>query len=68
MHCLGEDHEKIIGKLADGLDAIAFHEHGTEIVNAYMQVSDFLQSFIVCLGEADGDSDAEGGTSEAGAA
>ncbi len=46
MHCLHEDHEKIVGKLADGL-------------NANAQISDFLKSFIVCLGEADRDSDAD---------
>ncbi len=58
------DRDKIVGELADSLDAIASREHGTEIVDAYAQVSDFLQSFIVRLGEADGDSDAEGGASE----
>ncbi len=67
MYCLCKDRDKIVGELADGLDAIASREHGTEIVDAYAQVSDFLQSFIVRLGEADGDSDAEGGASEPGA-
>ncbi|PBK83037.1 hypothetical protein ARMGADRAFT_1089783 [Armillaria gallica] len=66
MHCLHEDHEKIIGELADGLDAIASHEHGTEIIDAYMHISDFLKSFVVRLGEAARDSDAEGGASETG--
>ncbi len=68
MHCLCKDHDKIISELADGLDAIASCEHGTEIVDAYVQVSDFLQSFIIRLSEADGDSDAEGVASESGAA
>ncbi len=68
MHCLREDREKIVGELADGLDAIASREHGTEIVDAYAQISDFLKSFIVRLGEADGDPGVEGEASEAGAA
>ncbi|KAK0238172.1 hypothetical protein EDD85DRAFT_952341 [Armillaria nabsnona] len=68
MHCLCEDCEKIIGELADGLNVIASHEHGTEIINAYTQVSDFLKSFVVHLGEAGGDSDVEGEASESGAA
>ncbi len=68
MHYLHEDHKKIIGELADGLDAIASREHGMEIIDAYVQVSDFLKSFIIHLSEADGGSDAEGGASEAGAA
>ncbi len=68
MHCLHEDREKIIGELADGLDAISSCEHGTEIIDAYAQISDFLKSFVVHLGEADGDSDAEGLSSGSGAA
>ncbi|KAK0226816.1 hypothetical protein EDD85DRAFT_976062 [Armillaria nabsnona] len=67
MHCLHEDHNKIVGELADGLDAIFSHEHGTEIIDAYAQVSDFLKSFVVHLGEAGGDSDAEGEASKSGA-
>ncbi|KAK0244863.1 hypothetical protein EDD85DRAFT_946155 [Armillaria nabsnona] len=66
MHCLCEDREKIIGELADGLDTIASHEHGTEIVDAYAQVSNFLKSFVVHLGEDAGDSGAEGGASDSG--
>ncbi|KAK0235562.1 hypothetical protein EDD85DRAFT_955122 [Armillaria nabsnona] len=66
MHCLCEDCKKIVGKLADGLNAIASHEHGTEIVDAYVQVSDFLKSFVVHLGEDAGDSGAEGGASDSG--
>ncbi|PBK97290.1 hypothetical protein ARMGADRAFT_1075792 [Armillaria gallica] len=67
MHCLHEDHEKIIGKLADGLDAISSREHGTEIIDAYTQISDFLKSLVIRLGEDVEDSDAEGRASEAGA-
>ncbi|KAK0243533.1 hypothetical protein EDD85DRAFT_947721 [Armillaria nabsnona] len=68
MHCLREDREKIIGELADGLDAISSREHGTEIIDAYAQISDFLKSFVIRLGEDAEGSDAEGGSSEAGAA
>ncbi|KAK0231655.1 hypothetical protein EDD85DRAFT_793320 [Armillaria nabsnona] len=67
MHCLREDREKIVGELADGLEAIASREHGTEIVDAYAQISNFLKSFIIRLGEAHGGSDAEGVASDAGA-
>ncbi len=67
MHCLRKDREKIVGELADGLNAIASCEHGTEIVNAYAQISDFLKSFIVRLGEADRGSDTEGEASGASA-
>ncbi|KAK0244874.1 hypothetical protein EDD85DRAFT_785242 [Armillaria nabsnona] len=66
MHCLCEDCDKIVGELADGLNAIASHEHGTEIINAYAQISDFLKSFIIQLGDTDGVSDAEGEVSESG--
>ncbi|KAK0222656.1 hypothetical protein EDD85DRAFT_959895 [Armillaria nabsnona] len=66
MHCLCEDREKIVGELADGLDAISSREHGTEIINAYAQISDFLKSFVVRLGEDAGDSGAEGGASDSG--
>ncbi|KAK0460866.1 hypothetical protein IW261DRAFT_1577246 [Armillaria novae-zelandiae] len=52
MQLLRSDHEAVIGEIADGLDAIACHEHGTEIVNAYSQVSGFLKSFIVHVGGA----------------
>ncbi|KAK0237423.1 hypothetical protein EDD85DRAFT_951604 [Armillaria nabsnona] len=65
-HCLHKDHKKIVGELADGLNAIASREHGTEIIDAYAQVSDFLKSFVVCLGEDAGDSGAEGGASDSG--
>ncbi len=68
MHCLCEDREKIIGELADGLNAIASCEHDTEIIDAYTQISSFLWSFIVHLGEEADDSGAEGGASESGAA
>ncbi|PBK59106.1 hypothetical protein ARMSODRAFT_983275 [Armillaria solidipes] len=51
MQLLREDREQIIGELADGLDAIASHEHGTEIIDAHAQVSSFLGSFTVRLGE-----------------
>ncbi|PBL03909.1 hypothetical protein ARMGADRAFT_1022465 [Armillaria gallica] len=68
MHCLHEDCEKIVGKLADGLDAISSHKHGTEIIDAYMQISNFLKSLVIRLGEDVEDSDAEGRASEAGAA
>ncbi len=68
VHCLREDCEKIVGELADGLDAISSRKHGTEIIDVYVQVSDFLKSFIVHLGEAAGDSVTEGGASESGAA
>ncbi|KAK0472861.1 hypothetical protein IW261DRAFT_1660380 [Armillaria novae-zelandiae] len=52
MQSLHEDREVVIREIADGLDAIACHEHGTEIVDAYSQVSSFLKSFIVHLGGA----------------
>ncbi|KAK0468818.1 hypothetical protein IW261DRAFT_1573429 [Armillaria novae-zelandiae] len=64
MQLLCEDHEAVIGELADGLDAIACHEHGTEIIEAYSQVSGFLKSFIVHVGGAaleSSNGDAEGG-------
>ncbi|PBK72214.1 hypothetical protein ARMSODRAFT_1016190 [Armillaria solidipes] len=65
MHCLREDREKIIGELSDGLEAIASHEHGTEIIDAYAQISDFLKSFVVRLGEG---SEADDSTSSSSAA
>ncbi|KAK0207387.1 hypothetical protein IW262DRAFT_1469477 [Armillaria fumosa] len=47
---LHADCEQVISELADGLDAIASHEHGTEIIDAYTDISIFLKLFIVCPG------------------
>ncbi len=67
MHCLHEDCEKIVGELANGLNAISSCEHGTEIIDAYAQISDFLKSFIVHLGEDAGASGTKDRASESGA-
>ncbi|KAK0429619.1 hypothetical protein EV421DRAFT_2042648 [Armillaria borealis] len=64
MQLLRKDREQIIGELADGLDAIASREHGTEIIDAHAQVSSFLGSFIVRLGEVNAGS--EGNESASG--
>ncbi|KAK0486447.1 hypothetical protein IW261DRAFT_1559854 [Armillaria novae-zelandiae] len=47
---LRADREVVISELADGLDAIASCEHGTDIIDAYASVSSFLKSFIVWVG------------------
>ncbi|KAK0207305.1 hypothetical protein IW262DRAFT_1469669 [Armillaria fumosa] len=57
---LHADHEQVISELANGLDAIASHEHGTEIIDAYADVSIFLKSFIVCPGMVGEDIDNAG--------
>ncbi|SJL14893.1 uncharacterized protein ARMOST_18369 [Armillaria ostoyae] len=67
MHLLREDREKIIGELSDGLEAISSREHGTEIIDAYAQVNDFLKSFVVRLGEGYEGSEADDGASSSGA-
>ncbi|KAK0214350.1 hypothetical protein IW262DRAFT_1300444 [Armillaria fumosa] len=41
------DCKQVISELTDGLDAIVSHEHGTEIIDAYADISVFLKSFIV---------------------
>ncbi|KAK0485393.1 hypothetical protein EDD18DRAFT_1361075 [Armillaria luteobubalina] len=66
---LRADHEAVVSKLTDGLDAIASHEHGTDIIDAYAAVSDFLKSFIMCPGSGasgDEDNDNAGSSGEAG--
>ncbi|KAG7447313.1 uncharacterized protein BT62DRAFT_919223 [Guyanagaster necrorhizus] len=35
LQLLYEDQQQVVGKLTDGLDAIASHEHGTKIIEAY---------------------------------
>ncbi|KAK0477659.1 hypothetical protein IW261DRAFT_1565996 [Armillaria novae-zelandiae] len=47
---LRADREVVISELADGFDAIASREHGTDIIDAYASVSGFLKSFIVRVG------------------
>ncbi|KAK0499340.1 hypothetical protein EDD18DRAFT_1349523 [Armillaria luteobubalina] len=49
---LRADREEVVSQLADGLDAIASREHGTEIIDAYASISDFLKSFIVRPGSS----------------
>ncbi|KAG7439031.1 uncharacterized protein BT62DRAFT_1014497 [Guyanagaster necrorhizus] len=53
LQLLYEDRQQVVGELTDGLDAIASREHGTEIIDAYAQVSDLLKSFLVRPGSKD---------------
>ncbi|KAK0477666.1 hypothetical protein IW261DRAFT_1420943 [Armillaria novae-zelandiae] len=52
--------EVVISELTDGLNAIASHEHGTNIIDAYASVSGFLKSFIVWVGTSGVGSDGTG--------
>ncbi|KAK0477664.1 hypothetical protein IW261DRAFT_1566018 [Armillaria novae-zelandiae] len=47
---LRADREVVISELADGLDAIASCEHGTDIIDAYASVSGFLK-LVYCDGK-----------------
>ncbi|KAG7443940.1 uncharacterized protein BT62DRAFT_921588 [Guyanagaster necrorhizus] len=47
LQLLYEDWQQVVGKLTDGLDAIASCEHDIEIIKAYAQVSDLLKSFLM---------------------
>ncbi|KAK0215700.1 hypothetical protein IW262DRAFT_1465414 [Armillaria fumosa] len=57
---LHADCEQVISELADGLDVIASREHGTEIIDAYADISVFLKSFIVRPGMVGEDIDNAG--------
>ncbi|KAK0468560.1 hypothetical protein IW261DRAFT_1573794 [Armillaria novae-zelandiae] len=67
VNSLRADREGVISKLADGLDSIALCEHGSEIINGYAAVSDFLKSFIIHPGSStsgDTDSNNMGGSGD----
>ncbi|KAK0486641.1 hypothetical protein EDD18DRAFT_1360644 [Armillaria luteobubalina] len=68
---LHTDREAVVSKLADGLDTIASCKHGTDIIDVYAAVLDFLKSFNVHPGSGasgDEDNDNAGGSGEAGKA
>ncbi|KAK0466535.1 hypothetical protein IW261DRAFT_1426879 [Armillaria novae-zelandiae] len=68
VNSLRTDREGVISEPADGLDSIALGEHGSKIIDAYVAVSDFLKSFIICPGSGssgDADSNNVGGSGDA---
>ncbi|KAG7442711.1 uncharacterized protein BT62DRAFT_922426 [Guyanagaster necrorhizus] len=63
LQLLYEDQQQVVGELTDGLDVIASHEHGAEIIKAYAQVSDLLKSFLVHPGSKNASIDGDAAVS-----